>query len=309
MKLLIRRNFLVRAIALAGGLLTSSFRASLLAQQLSELDVASAGSIGPMLDGVLRASAAKALNLDLHTHAQGADAVARLLMDGSLRADVFIPVTSSPMLTVMHAGLADSAFPVARTELVLVYSPRSRFASQLEAAANGKTNWREVLQQPGFRIGRGNPAADPGARAIIFAMMLAARKYDQKDLVEKVLGTPLNQEQIVSDVPDLLQRGELDASASYKIGVQHSHLPYIALPEDINLSRDDVHTRHPEISLTVGETTFYPEPLIFYAAQLKNATSPAGAASFVRWLQGSEAQALFRKNLFDLPDHVPVLHA
>ncbi|WP_260315325.1 substrate-binding domain-containing protein [Silvibacterium bohemicum] len=304
-----RRRFLVRAATLTGGLLLSDLQTRLLAQELSGLDVASAGAIGPMLDGVLKVAAAKTLKLDLHTHAQGADAVAKLIVEGSLRADVFIPVTSSPMFTVMHAGFAGTAFPIARTELVLVYSPKSRFASQFEAAANGKANWWEVLQQPGFRIGRGNPAADPGARAIIFAIMLAARKYNQANLVEKVLGTPLNQEQMVSNVQERLQSGELDASASYKIGIEHSHLPYIALPEDINLSRDDVHTRQPEISVTVGEHIFYPEPLIFYAAPLKNSANAAGAASFVQWLQGPEAQTLFRKHQFDLPGNAPALRA
>jgi molybdate/tungstate transport system substrate-binding protein len=76
----------------------------------------------------------------------------------------------------------------------------------------------------------------------------------------------------------------------------NSHPPYIALPEDINLSRDDAHSSHPEINLAVRGKTFYPEPLVFYAASFKDSTNPGGAASFLKWLQGPDSQALFRKN-------------
>ncbi len=260
-----------------------------------------------MLEGPLKAAATRTLHLDLRAHSEGADAVAQAIVSGSLHADVFIPVTAGPMLTVIHAGKAESAQPIARTELVLIYSPKSRFAPQLEAAASGKANWWEVLQKPGLRIGRGNPAADPGARAILFAMMLAAGKYRQPNLVEKVLGSALNPAQIVPGVQAALQRGELDVSSSYKIGV--GNLPYIALPKEINLSSQRVREEHPEVRLRIGEKTFYPEPLVFYAGLVRGAANPVGAAAFLKWLQGVEAQELFRQHQFEAAGDVAELRA
>ncbi len=101
-----RRDFLKHASALITGALVSGYPCCLLADEMAALDVASAGSMRDMLDGPLKASAAQALKLNLRSHSQGADAVARSIGDGSLRADVFIPITAGPMRTVMQAGEA-----------------------------------------------------------------------------------------------------------------------------------------------------------------------------------------------------------
>jgi hypothetical protein len=94
-----------------------------------------------MLEDPIKMGIAKELKLDLHAHSEGADAVAQSLVNGSLLADGFIPITAGPMLTIMLAKKAEVAQPIAPTELVLVYSPKSRFAPQFERAANGKANW------------------------------------------------------------------------------------------------------------------------------------------------------------------------
>jgi molybdate/tungstate transport system substrate-binding protein len=309
--LLNRRHFLKGGGFLVGGGLAAGSFNHLFAEQLDVLDVASAGAIRAMLDGPLKTAAAQSLQLDLHSHSQGADAVARSLVEGSLHADVFIPITAGPMQTVMQAGKADVAYPIARTEMVLVYSPKSRFAARFEAAAAGKANWWEILQEPGLQFARGNPAGDPGGRNAFFLLMLAAKKYGHPEVVERLLGSaadPLppaaggnNQEK--------LQTGELDVSASYRVGVGFGNLPYIVLPRELNLSGDHVAADHPDVSLSIHNKTYRPEPLIFYAAKLSGAANPKGAASFVDWLRRDDAQALLRKYQYDSPGEAPPLHA
>ncbi len=302
-----RRDILrLGALTAAAGLMPR-----LPAQKPADLDVASAGSMKQMLDGPLKTATAETLKLNLRSHSQGADAVARALVDGSLQADVFIPITAGPMRTVMQADKASVASPIASTEMVISYSPKSRFASQFEAVAKGQANWWEVLQQPGLRFVRSNPGGDPGGRNIIFVMMLAAKKYNQPDLVEKVLGAALNPEQILTTGNNQarLQSGELDASGSYRSGAASSGLPYLVLPDDINLSGLNVHREHPESSLTVEEKTFYPEPPVFYAAVLKGATNAKGAEAFVKWLKSEPAQDLFREHDFAPPGDAVELHA
>jgi molybdate/tungstate transport system substrate-binding protein len=295
---------------LIGGAVALGSSVRLLAEALDVLDVASAGSIAPMLNGPIKEAISQKLRLDLHSHAQGADAVAKSLVDGTLKADVFIPITEGPMRIVMKAGKVEIARPIARTEMVIVYSPKGRFAPRFEDAAAGKGNWWEIMQEPGFRLARSSPAGDPGGRNIIFTMMLAAKKYKQDDLVQKVLGQTLNPDQILKGSnQDRLHSGEIDASASYKVGPGFEGLPYLSLPRDINLSGQNVHVEHPEVSLILGAKTFYPEPLVFYAATLKDATNPKGAAAFVNWLMGSQAQALFRPHQFDEANDAPTLYA
>jgi molybdate/tungstate transport system substrate-binding protein len=211
----------------------------------------------------------------------------------------------------LHAGKTTIAQPIARTEMVIAYSPKSRFAAKLDSAAKGSGKWWQVLEEPGFRFGRSDPSADPQGRNIIFTMMLTAKQYHESDLVEKVLGPMINPQQInmESSTQARLQSGELDAASAYKIQPGPFNLPYISLPREINLSGENVHADHPDVSLSVGGKTYYPEPLIYYAAILKDGHNRKGAVAFMDWLNGSEAQAIFRQYQYDPAGDASALHA
>ena len=310
-KLFTRREALSRGLTIAAATALAGLPLHLLADDLSALDLAYAGSMGSMMEGPLKSAAAQTLKLELHGRAQGSSALAQLIAGGSIRPDVFISVTPSPMLTVLRAGKAGSAQPIAHTEMVIAYSPKSRFASRFDAAAKGKEDLWKVLLGPGLRFGRTDPVTDPQGRNIIFTIMLAAQANKQPDLVEKILGPAINEQQIFTEptVMARLQSGELDAASAYKIQPGPLNLPYVALPAEINLSGQNVRAEHPDVTLTLGGKSYTPEPLIYYAAVLKDAPNAKGAAAFVDWLEGQEAQAIFRKYNYGPPGNAFSLHA
>jgi molybdate/tungstate transport system substrate-binding protein len=106
-----------------------------------------------------------------------------------------------------------------------------------------------------------------------------------------------------------LQSGELDAASAYKIQPGPLNLPYISLPKEINLSGENVHADHPDVSLTIGGKTYFPEPLIYYAAVLRDAHNSKGAAAFLEWVKSSEAQVIFRQYQYDPAGDASALHA
>jgi molybdate/tungstate transport system substrate-binding protein len=283
----------------------------LLADELSPLDVAYAGSMGSMMEGPIKSAAASTLKIDFHGRAQGSSALAQLIVGGSIRPDVFVPVTPGPALTILRSGKADSAQPIAHTEMAIAYSPKSKFATRFDAAAKGKEDLWKILQEPGLRFGRTDPVTDPQGRNIIFALMLAAKTNKQPGMVEKVLGPVINEKQIFTEptVMARLQSGELDAASAYKIQPGPLNLPYVPLPAEINLSGQNVRAEHPDVALSVGGKTYTPEPLIYYAAVLKDAPNAKGAAAFMEWLKGDEAQRIFRKYNYDPPGDASSLHA
>lgn len=307
---LTRRELFGTCGRLALGVMASGLPLNLFGRGLPVIEVAYAGSMGSMMEGPLRSLAAEKLKLELHGRAQGSNALAQLIAGGSIRQDVFIAVTPGPMLTVLHAGKAATAKPIARTEMVIAYSPRSRFTPKLDAAARGQAIWWEVLEAPGLRFGRTDPVSDPQGRNIIFTMMLAAKLYKQPKLVEKILGPAINRQEIFSEptVQARLQSGQLDAASAYKVQPGPFHLPFIALPRQINLTEDNLRSAHPDINLTLEGKTYFPEPLIYYSAVLKDAPNPAGAAAFDAWLSSGEAQEIFRHNSYDPPGDAFVLH-
>ncbi len=289
------------AVTLFGGFATKA-----IAQPLTVLDVAYAGSMGSMMEGPIKSTAASTLAVDMHGRAQGSDALAKLIVGGSINADVFIPVTPGPMLTVLKAAKAQSATPIARTEMVIAYSPKSRYAQQFaDAAANkrGAMPWYQVLQQPGIRFGRTDPMTDPQGRNIIYTFQLAETYYKQAGLAQKVLGDTINTTQIFSEptVEARLQSGELDAASAYKIQPGPFNLPFIELPDDINLGNQSMHERYQQASLTLAERTYHPEALVYYAAVITGSAHADKATAFVRWLSGAGGQAIFKQYAYDSP--------
>jgi molybdate/tungstate transport system substrate-binding protein len=306
-----RRRLLAYAATFGAGAALGLRSSSALANSFAPLDVAYAGSMGSLMEGPLKTAAAQALKLDLHGRAQGSNALAQLIVGGSIRPDVLISITPSPMLTVLHAAKAEIAVPVARTEMVIAYSPKSKFAEKFAIAAEGKSNWWQILQEPGLRFGRTDPVTDPQGRNIIFTLMLAEKLLRRPGLAAKILGSTINPQQIFTEptVQARLQSGELDAASAYKIQPGPFNLAFITLQPEINLSGERIHADHPEITLTVNGKTYQPEPLIFYAAALKDAPNKNAAAVFVEWLIGAEAQAIFRRYNYGPPGGASGLHA
>ena len=260
------------------------------------LEVAYAGSMASVMEGPVKRAAAVELGFALDGRAQGASGLAQLIANRNIHPDVFISVTPSPMETVLRAGLAARAAAIARTEMAIAYNPQSRFAGEF-----ARQPWWRVLEEPGLHFGRTDPVTDPQGRNIVFVLQLAERFYGRPGLARRVLGPDVNPRQIFSEpsVEARLQSGELDAASSYKIQPLAFHLPFAALPEEVNLGSLRRAAEYGQASLTLGGRTYHPEPLIYYAAALKEAAHPEEAARFAGWLRGDSAQEIFRRSGYD----------
>jgi molybdate/tungstate transport system substrate-binding protein len=283
-------------------------------QAADVLRVAYAGSMGAVMDQFIGPAFAKANGVEYQGIGQGSLALARQLEGRLLQADVFAPITPGPIDILKKAGVIGTAVPVASTQMVIAYSPKSKFVTDLEAAARGKKNWYEVLQTSGLRFGRTDPATDPQGQNIIFAMLLSQSFYKQPGLADKILGGYQNQQQIFAE-PSLLSRleaGQIDASSGYLSATISHHLPFIALPDEINLSNPDMDAKWYKtvqfaITLPSGkESTLSTQPLVFYAAVLKDSRQSALAEKFVQFLQSPEGQKLFADNGYSPPKGGPI---
>lgn len=288
-----RRELFSATLGFAGATLA----AKAFAQEMTPLDVAYAGSMGSMMEGPVKAAAAS-MGIEMRGRAQGSDALAQLIVGASIPVDVFMPVTPGPMMTVIKAGKAQHATPVARTEMVIAYSPKSSFAK-----AFASQPWYQVLQQPGVRFGRTDPATDPQGRNIIFTMQLAETYYKQPGLAKKILGDNVNASQIFSEptVAARLQSGELDAASAYRTQPGPFDLPFVTLPEEINLGNASMHANYETVSLDLNGKTYRPQPLVYYAATITGSAHADKAAAFVAWFASSAGQAILRKYAYDPP--------
>lgn len=282
---------------------------ALSAQAEDKIQVTYAGSMGVVMDKALGPAFAQREHVAYQGQGQGAYGMAHLLASKKLVADVFVSITPGPIEVLKQAGLVDQAVPVASTRMVIAYTPKSRFAAALQAASQGAQPWWQVLKTPGLRFGRTDAATDPQGQNIIFTLKLAEKYYRQPGLAKAVLGEDQNPDQVFAEGGLLtrLESGQVDAASGYESATLSAKLPYIALPDEINLSNPGfAHDWYDTVSLSLpGKDgtphVLTPQPLVFYAAVLKNAPDPARATAFVSYLQSADGQALFKANGYGQP--------
>ena len=136
--------------------------------------------------------------------------------------------------------------PYAGTQMVVAYNPKSKYASQFQAFANGTkplSGLFTLLETPGLKLGRTDPNIDPQGRDFIYMLELAQSYYHlPSDTVAKILGTSdfgsASSSQIYaeSSLDSTLQSGQLDASSAFITQAIELHLSYIKLPAAISLA-------------------------------------------------------------------------
>ena len=302
-----RRILLKLSIAAAASIASASATTAFAAEPI--LAVAYAGSMGALMDKGLGPAIARQAHVQYQGKGAGAFGLAHLIAAKQINPDVFVSITPGPIEVLQKAGLIDTAVPVASTQMVIAYSDKSQFAADFKAAAAGKTPWYTVLQKPGMRFGRTDPKTDPQGRNIVFTMLLAQTYYKQPGLADRILGKVDNHRQIFTE-PSLLSRlesGQLDATSGYLSAVISHKLPYITLPGQINLSdpgmiADWYSKAHFDIQLPNGKTdTLSTQPLVFYAAVLKNAPNPKAGEAFVKLMTSADGQAMFQHYGYSAP--------
>ena len=298
-------SFVYRAWVFLVFATTLLYAASVAADGALVLRVAYAGSMGVVMDGAAGPAFAKAHHATYQGTGQGSYALAHLLAAHQMQADVFVTITPGPMQVLKQAGMVTNAVPVASTQMVISYSPQSKFAADFAAAAQGKKAWYDVLSEPGLRLGRTDPAIDPQGANVLLTLQLAEAYYHKPGLMHAIAGDVQNTAQIFTE-PSLMSRleaGQIDASISYLSAAQSHHLPTIALPDQINLGDPDMQASwYDRAAITLGSgKTLRVQPLVFYAAALNHAAQPALARDFVAFLQSPEGQKLFQDHGYSPP--------
>jgi molybdate/tungstate transport system substrate-binding protein len=193
----------------------------------------------------------------------------------------------------------------AGTSIVVAYNPKSTYASQFKAFADGTKPLKDLfplMETPGFKLGRTDPNIDPQGRSFIYMLQLAQSHYNlPSNTVSKILGTSNwadpNSPQIYSEasLDATLQSGQLDASSAYITQAVELHLPYIKLPPAINLGDAALANEYGKahITITVGgvktpktgsplviDITTIGKPSSAGTAFVKYTLSPAGLAQY-----------------------------
>jgi len=211
-------------------------------------------------------------------------------------ADVLGVADYSLIPKLMVPGHATWYLGFVSNQITFAYTTHSKGASQLTPA-----NWYKILAQPGVHIGRSNPAADPSGYQILQMLQLANGYYHDPHLSASVLKNSPDSSVAETETSLLgaLQSGQIDYLAIYKSSALESHLKYIALPPQINLSDPAMAADYAKASIHAGSLgTLTSKPIIYGMTIPTSAPNAALGEKFVSFVLSPAGQAIMRSNGF-----------
>jgi molybdate/tungstate transport system substrate-binding protein len=265
-------------------------------QESSSLKVLHAGSLTSLVRQGLGPALSKAHGIVVASEPGHSVALATAIKGGRLRGDLYLSADAE--VNQLLLGPANGEWirwfvVFARNAVVLAYSPKSRFLTDFEQARSGAIPWYQLLLQPGVQIRRNDPHLDPMGYYTLLVCALAEEHYGLPDLKARLLGSDANPEQVKPFTLAQLESGEIDAMFLYLSAAQGLGLPYLPLPDEINLGNPALAADYARVHFTTDAgQTFHGKPISFSAAILNNASNPPAALQFVEYLLSPPGQQL-----------------
>lgn len=189
-----------------------------------------------------------------------------------------------------------------RNRIVLAYTSRSRGAAQIQ-----RGTWWTVLEQPGVQVGRSDPDTDPSGYRTLLVWQLAGRHYGIADMEARMLraAPARNVRPREADQVALLQAGELDYIWTYENLARLMGLPFLRLPDAVDLGNVADSATYATASTRVlgkrlGDTLVVQgRPILFGVSIPRAAPNAALAERFVAYLLSKEGRRILRRAHFD----------
>ena len=260
-----------------------------------------AGSLVKTFESVLGPAFQKDTGYGYVGEGRGSLQIANMIIDEQRRPDVFISAETIPILKLIdhNSDLAQWLVKFASAEIVIAYTPNSAFFNNIEKARKGQLPWYEVLSIGRFKFGRTDPELDPMGYYTIITAKLANLYYSNQKIKQRILGDDRNPDQVFLEeaLKTALESGQIDAAASYKHEAVARGLPYITLPQEINLGNVTFSNFYRQASYTLlSGQTIYGEPILFSHTILKTSRNIDGSIAFVKYLLSEEGQHLLKND-------------
>lgn len=180
-------------------------------------------------------------------------------------------------------------------QIGFAYTANSKGASQLTP-----TNWYRILAEPGVRIGRSNPAADPSGYQLLEMLKLAEAYYHDPAISAAVLKNSPDSSEAETETSLIaaLQTGQIDYLAIYRSDALEGHFRFISLPAAISLSDPALARTYATVTVEGATGPVTGKPIIYGLTIPTNAPNPSLAQQFIAFVIGPKGQAIMSANGF-----------
>lgn len=238
-------------------------------------------------------------SVDVEREPAGSRTTIRKVTELGKLADVIGSADYVAIEQLMFPDFTEWYIIFASNEMVIAYIDESKYSDEIN-----KDNWHQILTREGVEYGHSDPDADPCGYRTLLVWQLAEQYYGVPGLYNRlVAGCPRKNIRSKSvELIALLQSGELDYAFEYRsIALQHS-LRFVELPPQINLAdiqyQDFYATAEVEVAGSEpGSTqTQIGQPILYAITIPKNAPRTDLGIAFLKFLLGSEGQAIMEEN-------------
>lgn len=238
---------------------------------------------------------------------QGAGAVglSQEIAAGEITPNVFESIGSAPV-TALEPKFTSWYVQLASSPIVVVYSPTSKYGSQLAAIAHGKKPIKDLftlMAKPDFTLGRTDPNTDPQGQAFWEMVQAAQSLYHlPKGTASKILGPLSNPKETYAEtaLESDLQSGQLDASSAYRSQAIQMHLNYINLPSRLNFGEPSLAKQYAKYTIKLDNgTTVHGAPTTVDITQI-GSTDPTAAQAWITYQLSKPVRNEFKKAGYQL---------
>jgi molybdate/tungstate transport system substrate-binding protein len=309
---LILRTPATRLAALFGiaciGLATAGCSSSSSSSSVSSgtANVAYASSLTYLNEKIVKPAFTSATGNDFSGTGNSAGALEAEIVAGEISPNVFESV-GGDNITPLEPTYTKWYIQYAGTSMVIAYNPKSKYASEFKAYADGRkplqTLFATLLRTPGLKLGRTDPNIDPQGRDFIYLLELAQSYYHlPAGTVATILGTTdfgsARSPQIYAEsaLDSTLASGQLDAASAFITQAKELHLDYIPLPAAINLGSAALAASYKKASVTTKSGVNHGGPQVIDITTIGTPT-PA-AIAFIKYTLSAAGQAQYRQGGF-----------
>ncbi len=266
-----------------------------------DISVMYAGSLVKVFENEIKSAFQNLTGYNFIGEAKGSVQISNMILDGFRKPDVFVSADTTPIERLINHNppLANWLVKFGSAELVIAYNPKSPFASDLLKASKGEIPWYKVLEKKGLKFGRTDPELDPKGYYTVIAAKLANIYYNDSTIKDRIfLGEDRNKKQIFPEeiLKSILDSGQIDATASYKHEAIAKGLPYISLPDQINLSEPTYTNYYNKTSYKLGTgETILGSPIYFSFTIPNTVENIEGAINFTKFLVSEKGKKILEQ--------------
>ncbi len=276
-----------------------------------------AGSLTGLMQTSLVPAFQKATGDQVVGKGAGSSLIAQGILDGELSPGVFVSI-GEKAITSLWPAHSHYVLAFATDPLVVAYSAKSEYASQLDAIRSGQRPLKDLftlMEKPGFRLARTDPTADPQGAFFILMVRLAQRELHlPAGTADRILGTsasnPIGSSSQIVDEDAIaadIASGSVDAGSDFVTEARQFHLRYITLPPSLDFASPSDASLYATMRLdlstgpfTGGLITLTETYVLPPSGQARSSADASADAAWLAFMLSTKGQALLRSAGYQL---------